>query len=191
MDEIDRSIVDDRRGVLDISWITERIALGGWVETEEKMQAAAKVGITHIINMTWECDNTPLAKPYRIRVLLNPTDDDFQSKPPELLERGVKFALAALGKPASKLLIHCVAGRHRGPMMTLALFSALGWPMEDAMRWISERRPIVDWAPIYLQSIARFVEQHDISRTTLRTRGNGTSMGMSEVARHQSPPTYS
>jgi protein-tyrosine phosphatase len=107
--------------------------------------------------MTWECDDTPLAAPYGIEVLLNATDDDFQSKSPELLERGVDFALASLQKPHSKLLIHCVAGRHRGPMMTLAVLCALGWDIGKAMRLISERRPVVDWAPVYVESVRNYL----------------------------------
>lgn len=157
MDQTDRATIEERHEILDIDWVTDRIAVGGWVETEEKMRAAAAAGITHIIDMTWECDDTPLAAPYGIKVLLNATDDDFQSKSPELLERGVDFALSSLGEEGSRLLIHCVAGRHRGPMMTLAVLCALGWDMDKAMRTISERRPVVDWAPVYVESVRNYL----------------------------------
>jgi hypothetical protein len=157
MDQIDRVIVEEAQGILDINWVTERIAVGGWVETDQKMRAAAKSGITHIIDMTWECDDTPLAKPYGIEVLVNAVEDDFKPKPPEILQQGVDFALAALTKPDAKLLIHCVAGRHRGPMMALAVFCKLGWAIEDAMRLLSERRPVVDWAPVYVESVRNFL----------------------------------
>jgi protein-tyrosine phosphatase len=63
-----------------------------------------------------------------------------------------------LERSNSKLLIHCVAGRHRGPMMALAVLCALGWSMNKAMRHISERRPVVDWTPVYVESVAAFVE---------------------------------
>ena len=128
MDQIDRDIVQQvsEAGILDISWVMDRIAVGGWIETEEKMRAVVRAGITHVIDMAWEHDDTPLER-FGIKVLLNFTDDDFQQKPAELLEKGVDFALDALHEPGSKLLIHCVAGRHRGPMMTLAVLGALGW----------------------------------------------------------------
>ena len=164
MDQIDRLLVEETQGILDINWVTERIAVGGWVETDEKMRAAAKCGITHIIDMTWECDDTALAKPYGIEVLVNAVDDDFKPKPPEILEKGVEFALSALAKPDSKLLIHCVAGRHRGPMMALAVFCKLGWAMEDAMRRLSERRPGVDWAPVYVASVRDFLDNGRTSK---------------------------
>jgi protein-tyrosine phosphatase len=160
MDQVDRAAVERKSEPIeaDANWITDRIALGGWIETPEKMSDVANSGITHILNMAWEFDETPLAKPYGIQVFSNMVDDDFASKPPEVLERGVEFALAALEQPDSKLLIHCVAGRHRGPMMTLAVLCSLGWTMDDAMRHISSRRPVVDWAPCYVESVANFLQ---------------------------------
>jgi hypothetical protein len=159
MDQVDRLVVEDREALLDLSWVTDRIAVGGWIETEEKREAVIRAGITHVIDMAWESDDTPL-EGFGIKVLLNTTDDDFQTKPPELLHRGVHFALAALLEPGSKLLIHCVAGRHRGPMMTLAVMCALGWSMEEAMRRIAERRPVVDWAPAYVESVTAFLREY-------------------------------
>jgi len=161
MDQIDREIVQQvsEAGILDISWVMDRIAVGGWIETEEKMRAVVRAGITHVIDMAWEHDDTPLEQ-FGIKVLLNSTDDDFQQKPAELLEKGVDFALDALHEPGSKLLIHCVAGRHRGPMMTLAVLGALGWSLEDAMQIIADRRPVVDWAPVYVESVSTFLKSY-------------------------------
>lgn len=158
MDHIDRVMEEEGHEALDLDWITDRIALGGWIETEEKMRAVARQGITHIVNMAWEFDETALARTYGIRVLSNAVDDDFQPKPAEVLERGVEFAQASLRERATKVLIHCVAGRHRGPMMTLAVLCVLGWNMQDAMRWIAERRPTVDWAPVYVDSVRNFLK---------------------------------
>jgi protein-tyrosine phosphatase len=160
MDQIDRAVVEETQGILDLNWVSDRIALGGWLETEEKMRAVARLGITHIINMAWEHDDTPEASKYGIQVLSNTTDDDFEPKGTELLERGVEFALAALSEAGSKLLIHCVAGRHRGPMMTLAVFCAMGWPLEKAMQQIAERRPLVDWSPVYVESVQAFLRDY-------------------------------
>jgi hypothetical protein len=156
MDQVDHAVVEEREDSLDITWVTDRIAVGGWIETEHKRNAVARTGITHVINMGWESDDTPLES-LGIKVLQNVTDDDFQVKPPELLQTGVDFALNALQEPGSKLLIHCVAGRHRGPMMTLAVLSAMGWSMGKAMQVIAERRPLVDWTPVYVESVAAFV----------------------------------
>lgn len=177
MDHVDRVVVEAREEILDLSWITDRIAVGGWIETEEKQQAIVRAGITHVIDMAWEFDDTPL-EAFGIKVLLNFTDDDFQVKPPELLRRGVEFAMTALCESHSKLYIHCVAGRHRGPMMTLAVLCVLGWKIEDAMRLIAERRPVVDWAPAYVESVTAFLDTYvskidtAIKTTLARCSGN-------------------
>ena len=83
---------------MDMTWVTDRIAVGGGIWTDEKMVEVARAGITHIIDMQLEWDDTRLAEPYGVRVLWNPTDDDFRPKPPELFQRGVEFALTGAGR---------------------------------------------------------------------------------------------
>ena len=140
-------------------WVTDRIGVGGGIWTAEGMAKVARAGITHIIDMQIEFDDTPLAVPHGIKVLWNPTDDDFQPKTPDMFERGVEFGLDALDEPSSKIFIHCAAGVHRAPMMTLALLCSMGWKMVDAMRLIEARRPVVDFAEVYVGSVERFLEE--------------------------------
>jgi protein-tyrosine phosphatase len=145
---------------MDMTWVTGRIAVGGGIWTAENMADVARAGITHIIDMQTEFDDTALARPHGIDVLWNATDDDFQPKPPGLLERGVDFAFQALDKEDTKLFIHCAAGVHRAPMMALAVLSSLGWKIEQAMQLIEARRPVVDFVEVYVESVERFLEQH-------------------------------
>ena len=144
---------------MDYSWITERIALGGGIWREENMAEMARAGFTHIINMQVEFDERSLAAPHGIEVLWNPIDDDFQPKPPEIFHRGVEFARAALQDPAARLYIHCAAGVHRAPMMTLALLCSQGWEIERAKRHIQEARYVVDWAEVYVRSVEKFLNE--------------------------------
>ena len=144
---------------MDYSWITERIALGGGIWREENMAEMARAGFTHIINMQVEFDERSLAAPHGIEVLWNPIDDDFQPKPPEVFQRGVQFAQQALRDPAARLYIHCAAGVHRAPMMTLALLCAQGWEIERAKRHIQEARYVVDWAEVYVRSVEKFLNE--------------------------------
>jgi len=143
---------------MDMTWVTERVALGGGIWNPQNMEALARAGVTHVINMQLEFDDRPLAAPYQVRVLWNPTDDDFLPKPPELLERGVEFALDALQVPAARVYIHCAAGVHRAPMMTLALLCSMGWDLQAAMVLIATRRQVVDFADVYVESVRRFLE---------------------------------
>ncbi len=144
---------------MDMTWVTGRIAVGGGIWNASNMAAVARAGVTHIIDMQIEFDDTELAEPHGIQVLWNPVDDDFQPKPPKIFQRGVDFALAALEEEESKLLIHCAAGVHRAPMMTLAVMCSLGWAPEEAQELIESKRPVVDFADVYVDSVERFLEQ--------------------------------
>jgi len=142
---------------IDITWVTDRIGVGGGIWTAENMGAASRAGITHIIDMQIEFDDTHLAKPYGIVVCWNPVDDDFEPKPPQVFARGVEFALRALEEDGTKLFVHCAAGVHRAPMMTLALLGVMGWTVEDAMELIEGRRPVADFAEVYVRSVEAFL----------------------------------
>ena len=146
-----------RRVGIDITWLTDRIAVGGGIWNADNMAAVSRAGITHIIDMQIEFDDTALAKAHEIEVCWNPVDDDFEAKPPEVFACGVKFALAALEVPDSKLFVHCAAGVHRAPMMALALLGVLGWSLEDGMDLIEGRRPVADFADVYVRSVEKFL----------------------------------
>jgi protein-tyrosine phosphatase len=143
---------------MDITWLTDRIAVGAGIWSAENMAKVAEEGITHIIDMQIEFDDTPLADGHGITVLWNPTDDDFEPKPAELLQRGVDFAESALAESGTKVYIHCAAGVHRAPMMALAVLGSMGWTLGDAMELIGGRRPVADFAEVYVQSVERFLE---------------------------------
>jgi protein-tyrosine phosphatase len=145
---------------MDMTWVTSRIAVGGGIWNDEKMIEVVRAGVTHIIDMQIEWDDTKLAAPYGVKVLWNATDDDFRPKPPELFQRGVDFALQALDDAESKVFIHCAAGVHRAPMMTLAVLRAMGFGLQDALDMIQSRRPVVDFADVYLESVEEFIRSY-------------------------------
>lgn len=152
---------------MDMTWVTERVALGGGIWNARNMEELAQSGVTHVLNMQIEFDDRPLAELHGIRVLWNPTDDDFLPKPPELLKRGVDFAVQALNDPEARLYVHCAAGVHRAPMMTLAILGAMDWEMEAAQALIETRRPVVDFADVYVESVRRFLESRVESEPSL------------------------
>ena len=145
---------------MDMTWVTDKIAVGGGIWNEAKMMEVVRAGVTHIINMQIEFDDTPLAEPYGVKVLWNAIDDDFQPKPPEVFQRGVDFALKALQEPDTKVFIHCAAGVHRAPMMTLALLRAMGWSLKEAKESIETLRPVVDFAEVYVRSVEDFMKSY-------------------------------
>jgi protein-tyrosine phosphatase len=143
---------------MDVTWVTERVGLGGGIWNLSNMVDLAGSGVTHVLDMQIEFDDTPLGEAAGVKVLWNPTDDDFLPKPPALLERGVEFALAAMEDPEAKLFIHCAAGVHRAPMMTLAVLCAQGWELDEAMSQIESKRTVADFADVYVESVRHFLE---------------------------------
>lgn len=146
-----------RRVGMDITWVTDRIAVGGGIWNAENMAAVWRAGVTHVIDMQIEFDDTPLARAHDIEVCWNPVDDDFEPKSADVFARGVKFALAALEQDGTKLFVHCAAGVHRAPMMTLALLGVMGWAIEDAMELIGGKRPAADFAEVYVKSVEGYL----------------------------------
>jgi len=144
---------------MDMTWVTGRVAVGGGIWTAENMAQVARAGVTHIIDMQIEFDDTPMAAAHGITVLWNPIDDDFQPKSADVFQRGVDFALEALDEPGSKLFVHCAAGVHRAPMMTLAILCSLDWNLSDALQLIEARRPVVDFADVYVNSVKAYLRQ--------------------------------
>ena len=142
---------------MDYSWITDQIAVGGGIWDEDRMLEVVQLGITHIIDMQVEFDDRPLAEPWGIQVEWIPIDDDFLPKPAEIFQRGVEFARESLKDPHARLYIHCAAGVHRAPMMALAILCSQGWEIEQAQTHILERRYVVDWKDVYVESVREFL----------------------------------
>jgi protein-tyrosine phosphatase len=128
------------------------------------MAEVAAAGVTHVIDMQIEFDDTPLGKRVGVEVLWNPVDDDFLPKKPAVFERGVKFAMAALEDPQAKLFVHCAAGIHRAPMMALAVLCSTGYSLEQAKQLIQTKRYVVDFAEVYVRSVEEFLKSYKGTR---------------------------
>ena len=119
-----------------------------------------KAGITHIVGHASGVRRPAAGGTDGIQVLWNPTDDDFTPKSPEMLKRGVDFAVEALKDPEARLYVHCAAGVHRSAMMLLAVLCGMGWEIDAAMYEIESRRPVVDFADVYVESVRHFLEEY-------------------------------
>ena len=159
MDDPEFEVVpDDER--LDYSWVTERFAVGGAIWNRANMRQLAKAGITHVVDLQTAFDDTQIAEGMGIEVLWCPFSDDRQLKEPELFKRVVDFALTAYRQPKSRIYIHCEEGKHRSPMMLLAILGALGMKLTDAQALIQQTRPQADFSNAYRQSVVRFLAAH-------------------------------
>lgn len=147
--------------MLDFDFITDRMAVGGAIETREDLEQLMRAGITHIINTREEFDDGTLRRPgdREPDILWLGVDDDLMPKPPEFFFRGVRYALDALDREENKLLIHCASGIHRGPLVALAVLRVLGYDRHSALRLVKARRAQADFPPVYLDSVEIFLAE--------------------------------
>jgi len=147
--------------MLDVEYVTKRLAIGSSIRTPECMQELARLGFTHVVNMQIEFDNRKLSEGTGIQVLWNGIEDDMLPKPSEFFWNGVRFALSALQNPESKILFHCAMGIHRSPLMLLAVLRVLGHGEEEAIGMIAGARPQVGFPPLYLASLDEFLIEYE------------------------------
>ena len=146
--------------MVDYQFVTERLAIGGAIYTQENMRALATAGITHVVNLQHEFDDQSLSDGTGVQVLSSGCEDDFLPKPYELFRRAVEFTLEALRDPQAKILFHCAAGVHRSPMVLLAVLRVLGHDRRQATHMIQDARPTASFPPVYLMSVEDFVREY-------------------------------
>jgi hypothetical protein len=44
-------------------------------------------------------------------------------------------------------------------MMALAVLGSMGWDLDDAMQLIETRRPVADFADVYVRSVEKFLDR--------------------------------
>lgn len=153
--------------MVDYQFVTERLAVGGHIGSAANMRGLAEAGITHVVNMQLEFDDSEITDGAGIQVLWNGCEDDFLPKPAEMFRIGVQFTLEALEDPKSKILFHCAAGVHRSPLMLLAVLRVLGYGRREAINMISDARPQASFPPIYLMSVEDFYRDYRASIQTV------------------------
>lgn len=142
---------------MDITYLTEQLAVGEGVWTRERMSELRDAGFTHVVSLQAEFDESALARECGVTLLWNPTEDDFSAKPTDFFQRSVAFALAALRRGEHQVYVHCAAGVHRAPLTCAAILCALGHSLEAALDLIRARRPVVDFPSVYVESLRRFL----------------------------------
>ncbi len=126
----------------DFDFVTSRLATGSAPVDERFIDALAKAGITHIIDVTDAQDDTSLLATHpQMAYCYNPTADDGSHKPPEWFAKSLTFALPAFAFPHARVYSHCSSGSNRGPSTAYAVLRALGWESAGAMGLIKRHRP--------------------------------------------------
>lgn len=127
----------------DHQWVTERIALGSAVTRFSHVRCLAAENVTHVLDCRVTNPHPELYAHSGIVHQQCGAIDDGVAKVDGWFHGGVRFALEALAKPNTRLLIHCLLGVSRGPAMTFAVLRLLGFTQQDAEVRIKAAREIV------------------------------------------------
>ncbi len=143
---------------MNFSKITDQLYIGTTPESGD-YSLLHELGINLVINMRAE------RRPYRdphdppMPVLWIPTfDSPLLPIPIRSLYRGVMAALKTIESGGS-VYTHCAAGVHRGVAIGSSILIGLGYPVDEAMLLIKERRKISDPHKWYIRwRIERFAK---------------------------------
>ena len=130
----------------DFSQVTSRLFTGAAISGAADVTALINAGVTAVIDLRAEQDDTPFLAGSGMAYLWNPAADDGQSKPADWFGRSLSFALPLLAQPRQKVNCHCAAGVNRGPSTAYMIMRALGWTAAEAEAVIRAARPQVGLA---------------------------------------------
>lgn len=123
---------------LDMSWVTDSLAVGGRVR-EEDIERLAQSGVTSIVDTRAEYKDDEAALNHaHIQLLYLPTPDTQPLTIEQLLE-GTTWSLEQI-RTGGKVLIHCEHGVGRSVLLTAATLVRDGFSAEAALQLIQTKR---------------------------------------------------
>lgn len=131
--------------MLDLSWITETLAIGGSVPPN-RVDALARAGVAAVVDLRGEaCDDVRLLAQHKIELLHLPTID-FTAVSPAMLRRGIEFVDLHVSA-GRRVLVHCASGVGRSAMLALCILVEQGHAPLDALALAKQRRTCVSPSP--------------------------------------------
>jgi protein tyrosine phosphatase (PTP) superfamily phosphohydrolase (DUF442 family) len=123
---------------LNMSWVTDHLAVGGRVHPED-IPALALVGVTHVIDTRSEyCDDVEALTKEHIQLLHLPTPDT-QPLTIDQLTEGAKWASEHI-QAGGRVLIHCEHGVGRSVLLTCAVLVYKGQSVNEALQLVQAKR---------------------------------------------------
>ena len=131
-----------------ITRVWERLFLGS-LKDAAQLAVDNPLGITAVVSL---CSHKVPHMARGVRYTCVPIPD---SRPISARQFNAVMAAIAEGVRNGKLLIHCVGGVSRSPIMTAAWLHRCGClNIVTALREIAGRRPSIDPSPVLLRSVA-------------------------------------
>lgn len=123
---------------LDVSWITETLAVGSKFQPEDVARLAGQ-GVQAVVDLREEdCDDRQLLAQYGIDLLHLPTPDAHEVSQANLAS-GVDWVRQRMAE-GRKVLVHCAAGVGRAPLLTCAVLVSMGYNAHEALELVRKHR---------------------------------------------------
>lgn len=132
--------------MLDLSWITEALAIGGSFRPNQTAMLARDHGVTAVVDLRGEeSDDEFLLARHQVEFLHLPTID-FEPLSAAMVRRGIEFVTPRL-VAGKRVLVHCARGIGRSAVLVLCVLVEQGHTPIDALVLAKSRRPCVSPSP--------------------------------------------
>jgi protein-tyrosine phosphatase len=123
---------------LNMSWVTDQLAVGGRVRPED-ISALARAGITHVVDTRSEyCDDEQAMRKENIELLHLPAPDTYPLTVAQLSE-GAAWVDQRI-QQGGRVLIHCEHGVGRSVLLTCAALTYGGMDAYSALALVQAKR---------------------------------------------------
>ncbi|TMC23318.1 MAG: dual specificity protein phosphatase family protein [Chloroflexi bacterium] len=123
---------------LNMSWVTDNLAVGGRVRPGD-IKALALAGVTHVVDTRSEyCDDRAALAQEHITLLHLPAPDTYPLTVEQLTE-GASWVQQQL-QQGGRVLIHCEHGVGRSVLLTCAALVYNGMHAHDALQLVQQKR---------------------------------------------------
>jgi protein-tyrosine phosphatase len=128
-----------RSNSLDLSWITDTLAIGGSFAPNQTDALARDHRVAAVVDVRGEaCDDEALLAKHGIELLHLPTLD-FEPISPRLLSLGIAFVTAHVTE-GRRVLVHCAQGIGRSALLGLCVLVECGHAPLSALELAKARR---------------------------------------------------
>ena len=141
------------------SWLTEEIAVSGCFPAEAAAELVDAHAIAAVVDLREEeCDDEHALRGAGMAFLHLPTPD-LHPASVEQLDRGVAFAREH-SERGGRVLIHCMHGVGRSPLLALCVMVDLGMEPLEALAQAKDRRVELSPSEMQYRGWAEWLERH-------------------------------
>lgn len=138
-----------------MAWITDQVLLAGAGISENNWQEVVDLGITAVVNLRSEHQDT-FGTPLPVAYLWLPVTD-FTDPTPEQLLLAAQM-IDTLVKNEQRVLVHCKMGIHRSATTVIAYLIYTGMSKEDAIWKLKQNGPRLYGSAENHQTLDKFIE---------------------------------